>query len=394
VPSANAEAVGSSERETAITFRAMLAEHKIATVLPAYPGRHLPGGPGGLDCYFPARPDGVAMTIVLALLTVLIPASVTLVGYWLKRQAEMRLAEEQRQSHDRLAQEQKQSERRLTQEQDQENHRLRLDAAMRAADLFGSSDNAAGNAARSASALLALTRLDFSDLAIALLVDLWSAHVSARSQGDQSLSAPLETKVPFCVSTETAIQVINAALESRKPDAQLMAAELLCRKAGQLDITNSLHWPSSVNSAWIPELPVTAKLLIVDALVRMALAAPQSKNALRELAVRLYGISAGDPEPRVKGCIGTLMKAVLPAVRNLGYTDFMKGPGHGLVTIRQMEEAAEMASKHPDGYFETIVEDRSERLENWSRACTELSTSPGVLATASCALTETAPSVR
>jgi len=339
------------------------------------------------------RANGVAVTIAIALLTILIPASVTLVGYWLKRQAQMRLAEEQRQSRDRLAQEQKQSERRLAQEQVQADHRLRLDAAMRASDLFGSSDFVAGNAARSASALLALTRLDFADLAIALLVDLWSAHVSTNNQGDHSLSAPPEIAVPFCVSTETAIQVINAALESGKPDAQLMAAELLCRKAGRLDITNSLHWPSSVNSAWIPELPVTAKLLIVDALVRMALAAPQSKNALRELAVRLYGISAGDPEIRVKGCLGTLMKAILPAVRNLGYTDFMKGPGHGLVTLGQMEEAAGKASKHPDGYFETIVEDRSERLERWSRGCTELSTSPGVLATASCALTAAVPSV-
>src|SRR5712692_7913926 len=79
-----------------------------------------------------------------------------------------------------------------------------------------------------------------------------------------------------------------------------MAAELLCRNAKGLDICNSLHWPSAVNSAWIPDLPVTAKLLITDALIHMALAS-NSKNALRELAIRLYGISDGDPSPRVKG---------------------------------------------------------------------------------------------
>jgi hypothetical protein len=164
-----------------------------------------------------------------------------------------------------------------------------------------------------------------------------------------------------------------------------MAAELLCRNACKLDISNSLHWPSSVNSAWIPELPITAKLLIVDALVHMALASEQTQNALRELAVRLYGVAHGDPEARVKGCIGTLMKAIIPAVRNLGYTDFMKGPGHGFVTLEQMEHVAAKASRHPDGYFEAITEDRSEKLRKWSLGCTEVSFSAGQLAPAGCA---------
>src|SRR6266498_2846001 len=83
----------------------------------------------------------------------------------------------------------------------------------------------------------------------------------------------------------------------------------------------------------------------------------------RELAVRLYGIAKGDPEPRVKGCIGTLMKAIMPAGEDRGYTDFMKGPGHGLVTLKEMEEVAAKASHHPDGYFEMIVKDRSRKLE-------------------------------
>jgi hypothetical protein len=188
------------------------------------------------------------------------------------------------------------------------------------------------------------------------------------------------------VSTEIAIQVINAALENCEPDAQVMAAELLCRNAGRLSICNSLHWPSSVNSAWIPGLPVTAKLLIVDALIQMALAGEATQNALRELAVRLYGISIGDPEPRVKGCIGTLMKAILPAVEALGYTDFMKGPGHDYVKIEEMARVADLASPHPDGYFERIVEDRSEKLRRWAEECTMLSYVPTALAMASCAL--------
>lgn len=322
------------------------------------------------------------MTAFLALIAILVPASVTVTGLLFKQQADNRLAEDKQQADDRLAQDKKQADDRLAQEKEQANHRLKLDAAMRAADLFTPSGCAVSNAARSASGLLALARLGFADLAVAQLVDLWSP------QARPLPPAVAEPQGSCGVSTETAIQVINVALETCEPDAQLMAAELLCQNACSLDISNSLHWPSSVNSAWLPKLPVTAKLLVVDALVHMALASKETANALRELAVRLYGISDGDPEPRVQGCIGTLMQAILPAVRNLGYTDFMKGPGHGFVTLKQMGQAAAKATRHPDGYFETIVEDRSEKLKKWSQKCTAMSLTAGMLAPAGCALTE------
>jgi hypothetical protein len=302
------------------------------------------------------------MTVFLALIATLVPASIAVAGLLFKQQADNRLAGEQRQS-----------EKRLDQEQEQEDHRLKLDAAMRAADLFIPAGCAVSNAARAASGLLALARLGFADLAVAQLVDLWSPQPTGPAP------AVAEPKGPCGVSTETAIQVINAALETCESDAQLMAAELLCRNACKLDIHDSLHWPSSVNSAWIPRLPVTAKLLIVDALVQMALASEQTGNALRELAVRLYAISDGDPELRVKGCIGTLMKAILPAVGELGYTDFTKGPGHGFVTLTEMERAADKASRHPDGYFEAIIKDRSEKLGKWSQECTVVSFPDGEL---------------
>lgn len=319
------------------------------------------------------------MTFVLALIAVLVPASVTLFGYWFKQQSEKRLTEERKQAENRLAQEKDQSDKRLAQEQEQQNERLRLDAAMRAADLFGPSGQAASSAARSASGLLALTRLSFADLAVAQLVNLWSPKASPLP------SEEVRAQESSGVSTETAIQVIDAALEGGEEEAQVMAAAVLCRNAKTLDICDPLHWPSSVDSAWIPGLPVTAKLLIVDALIHMALASAHTKNALRELAIRLYSISVGDPEPRVKGCVGTLLKAIMPAVKNLGYTDFMRDRGPGFITLKQIEEAAAKASHHPDGYFEMIVKDRSERLKKWSQECTTLSFQAGILATAASA---------
>jgi hypothetical protein len=315
------------------------------------------------------------MTVVLALLAVMVPAVVALVGYWFKDQSDKHLKQEHQDSETRLKQEHEQSETRLKQEDEQEGARLRLDAAMRAADLFGPSDNAPASAARPASGLLALTRLEFADLAVALLVDLWSPN------GGPPLPADGVAHASFGVPTEIAIQVIDAALRCGDPEAQLMAAELLCRHADTLEILNSLHWPSSVTDTWIQNLPVTAKLLIVDALVHMALASKETKNALRELAVRLYSISIGDQEERVQGCIGMLMQAIMPKVRHLGYTDFMRG-GAGIeyVTLHDMEVAAAKASHHPDGYFETIVQDRSKKLADWAKKCTELSCTPGTLA--------------
>jgi hypothetical protein len=83
-----------------------------------------------------------------------------------------------------------------------------------------------------AAGLLALTRLDHADLAVALLVDLWSER-----EGPED---------PDRVSTETAILVIDAALRSTSANAQLVAAELLCRNAKWLQPGQSLHWPSSL----------------------------------------------------------------------------------------------------------------------------------------------------
>jgi hypothetical protein len=176
--------------------------------------------------------------------------------------------------------------------------------------------------------------------------------------------------------------VINAALRGRDPNAQVVAAELLCRNAKMLDICKAIHWPSEINGKWNANLPVAAKLLIVDALVHMALASNET-NALRELAVRLYSIWELDSQQRVKGSIGTLIKAILPALTRLSSTEFLPDFGQLLISLDQIKKAAESAGPHPDGYFEQLVADRSAKLERWAQGLTVLSTVPGRLAPAS-----------
>ena len=317
-------------------------------------------------------------------LSVTVPALVALIGISLTYLSSKRLAQDRQQSQARLAQDREQSEARV-----------RLDAAIRAADLFRPTGDPMAGAARSAAGLLALTQLDQSDLAVALLADLWSPPTGpsphdtttgapARFAPSAEVLAQAEARAQdsIGVSAETAIQVINAALKKSDPIAQVIAAELLCRNAKLLDICRAIHWPSEINGKWNDKLPVAAKLLILDALVHMALASNET-NALRELAVRLYSIWALDPQERVKGSIGALIKAILPALTMLGGTEFLPDFGQLLISLDQIRKAAESASPHPDGYFEQLVADRSAKLERWSQGLTVLSTVPGRLAPAS-----------
>lgn len=153
----------------------------------------------------------------------------------------------------------------------------------------------------------ALTRLDRADLAVALLVDLWPDSESGHDRQ---------------VADETATLVIDAALRSNRPTAQLVAAELLWRNAPRLSPCHSLHWPSAVDGDWDARFGPKTKLLLIDALVRMTVAHPVSEGALRSVAVRLYGVWDGDRELRLRGCVGRFIGAVVPA---LGYQDFIQG---------------------------------------------------------------------
>jgi hypothetical protein len=127
--------------------------------------------------------------------------------------------------------------------------------------------------------------------------------------------------------------------------------------------------------------------LAIDALVQMTTACDEERmrlpneNALRSLTVRLYGILDGDPDPRVKGCVGTLISCVIPALHELPYKEFLGGAK--AIQLKQLEDAAASASPNPDGYLERMVADRGQRLREWSlEVAQHCLFSPGMLATA------------
>lgn len=276
------------------------------------------------------------ITAVLAFVGVLVTAAATVIGLTVTRQSG-RAAE----------------------------RRLRLDAAMRAGESFSSPTPEAVSAASIASSLLALTKLDNADLAVALLVDFWEPGAEGK------------------ISTETAILVVDAALRSAQANAQLVAAELLCRNAEDLDPCQSLHWPSAIDGCWNPRFSPKTKLLLVDALTLMTKAKPPaSPAALRSIAVRLYGIFAGDPDVNVKGCIATLIEALLPALRKLGYKNFMQG--NKMVMLRELEATEASIRRNDDEYLARMVKKRAGELQEWAGPCVEQDHElvPGELATA------------
>jgi hypothetical protein len=247
----------------------------------------------------------------------------------------------------------RQAERRLEQQRIDERNRLRLDAAMRAGELLSGASGQSPAPAAIASGLLALTKLDQVGLAVTLLVDLWN------DENNQ-------------VSTEAAILVIDAALDSEKPPAQLVAAELLCRNATRLMPCQSLHWPSVIEGTWSRGFNAKTKLLVVEALIRMTLAGPTDECALRAVAVRLYGFwdSEDGRSPdgiRVRGCIGKLLKAVIDTIKTFGYRDFIQG--NRKVTFEQLCDAADSAKTNPDGFLDQLSERYARELNSWAQRC-------------------------
>jgi len=67
-----------------------------------------------------------------------------------------------------------------------------------------------------------------------------------------------------------------------------------------------------IDGCWLSGLAARAKLLLTDGLIIMTYSNAPTENALRSIAVRLYGIYDADSDPRVRGCVATLIKGADP----------------------------------------------------------------------------------
>ena len=107
-------------------------------------------------------------------------------------------------------------------------------------------------------------------------------------------------------------------------------------------------------------------------LTRMAITKdPVNENALRSVALRLYGIYKGEPETsRARGCVATLIAALTPSLERLGYYYFMQGNVE--IMLSDLVEAAQHAHRHPDDFLARYrPAGRAAELRKWADPCTK-----------------------
>lgn len=264
--------------------------------------------------------DARVFAAVFALMGALFGALLTFVGALLKHSIDTRTVE--------LA---KQTERRLQAEGRQTEARLTLDTAIRAVDLLSSSDGAKSPSTQQAGALFALTQLNQTGLALALLAEVW----------------PRED-----VSPEAALWVIDQALRSDDPIAQLEASNLYLENAARLRISNEAGFqiPACAVNEWPLRLPYFVRLNMIAAYIH-ALATGSRKewsdSIVGGLIFAFNQIRMTDPAIEIRDAATMVLATLLKEVTY----DLLAGePGESPLDVEQLKEEiqveAERASPH------------------------------------------------
>jgi hypothetical protein len=247
--------------------------------------------------------------------------------------------------------------------------RLRLDAAMEAGRLLSPSEGTKASRAAAASGLLALADLGRSKLAVAMLLDLWASDV---------------------VSPEVAILIVDKALASGDDATAQIAAEVLCQNAHKLDPTKPAHWPTTLDTHWIPKASEKTKILLIESLIEMSTSSHPdnpSINALRAFAVRIVFIHQREPRDHFRKCIAGFAMAIMPAFTpgNDLVLDFHDGSTH--IDIDTLGRVARDFDENPDTFYRDITKRRRDDLCKWAHCCRAagIVTKAGAMAGPSCA---------
>jgi hypothetical protein len=249
--------------------------------------------------------------------------------------------------------------------------RLRLDAAMEAGKLLSSTDGTVASPAAAASGLLALADLGRSKLAVAMLLDLWGKDA---------------------VSSEVAILIIDKALACGDDATAQIAAEVLCQNSHKLDPTKPAHWPTVLDTHWMPHATEKTKILLIESLVEMStnsMLSEPSVNALRAFAIRIVFIHDHEHHGHFRKCIAGFAKAIAPALdpsSDPSTQRFEFYDGGKQIDLATLERVGRDFKSNPDTFFADITSRRRNDLEAWALKCREegVVTKAGALASASC----------
>lgn len=229
--------------------------------------------------------------------------------------------------------------------------RLRLDAAMEAGRLLSPSEGAKPSPAAAASGLLALGDLGRSKLSVAILLDLWESDV---------------------VSPEVAILIVDKALTFGDDATAQIAAEVLRQNAHKLDPTKPAHWPTVLDTHWIPKATEKTKILLIESLIEMS-TRPHSDNpsvnALRAFAIRIVFIHKHEPRGHFRKCVAGFAMAIMPAFASDSdlFLDFHDGSTH--IDIKGLGRVADDFEENPDTFYRAITERRRIDLCKWADDC-------------------------
>jgi hypothetical protein len=191
------------------------------------------------------------------------------------------------------------SDNRIAEEHGREERRLAAESAMKAAALFSTSTGQPSDSATAAGALLALSDLGQTELAISMLFDLWRDNRVAPS---------------------TAALLIQRALSHSSSDVQRDASVAL--SANVLKVVEvwpggsaSYAWPNCVDLRWLPHLDYAARNYLLIAWVQLWLFADGFTPAYREqqMVAGLFAIWQRELDPELRSFAAHIIRKAFDA---------------------------------------------------------------------------------
>jgi hypothetical protein len=246
----------------------------------------------------PTSPSTSAITRAAAGMTlvgVALTAVVTFFGIVLKHSADSRTASIQEAAH-------------VHERENQQ--RLRMDTAIAAIELLTVSDGKPAPVVRASAAMITLCELGLTNLALALLDEVWTS---------QDESSPERTQI----SATAAAHVISSGLASRSTDIQRTAASLLQKNVVKLHV-GSTHfvWPDAVSQEVESISPRSWVAICEEARTSVLLATGFSLKELpssapnNDVRIRLLEVAAQhDPSERLRRMAQQLRQ--LPTMNSL-----------------------------------------------------------------------------
>jgi hypothetical protein len=234
--------------------------------------------------------------------------------------------------------------------------RLRLEAALNAAKVLTPAADSPPAPETSATALLSLADLEQLELAMILLNELWPCGR---------------------VSNESAILLVDKALQARERPAQRIAAEMLWYQSVRLDARASTDWPRCIDGRWpndrrhgddrrTAQLGPLSRLFLLDAMLKMTLTQKVDKDTLSALAVRIFAVCEAEDDPDLQRIATAILGILLPALEHLSLTRFLHADIY--VPMSELRRAASVRppvgapSHDPVG---VAMRERLDQVQQW-----------------------------